>query len=203
VAGNSPGFELDDIVQYSRTPLASGQSVWYLYPERTRVNDSDLFVALASQRRMGGQIGFTGLQHLVASARLADGLGYSARNIALCAAFQLHRAYIPDVSKGLRELLPAYTYIDDLWIQHVHKSCALWPLSADEAVMRNDIDTRVTSAEMAASGIHFTEHEHDLVGGPPSQEELLLVRRIAQEKAVELWMEAAKIITRGGGKIPR
>lgn len=133
--------------------MASGEPVWFLYPERTRVLAADLRVHLPRVIRYNGALPWSDLQHLALCVGLADLLGFPTSARPYIAAHDLHEAVVGDLPTHLKRLVPAYKDIEHAWEAHVHRSIGLeWPVPEDIAWSVKRIDQVALCVEMDCMG---------------------------------------------------
>jgi hypothetical protein len=132
--------------------MASGEPVWFLYPERTTVRPADLRAHLARVCRYNGALPWTDLQHLALCCEISA-RGYVADALPYVAAHDLHEAVVGDLPTHLKKLLPGWKAIEDGWEAHVHRSLGLaWPVPEDIRVTVKQIDRIALCVEMDGLG---------------------------------------------------
>lgn len=129
--------------------MASGEPVWFLTPDRTRILPADLRVHLPRVIRYNGALGWSVLQHLALCVELAERLGFPTPAIPYIAAHDLHEAVVGDLPTHMKRLLPAFKEIEDAWEAHVHRSLGLeWPVPESIRASVKRIDQIALALEM-------------------------------------------------------
>lgn len=113
--------------RYGRPDIvtASGQAVWFRWPERTPVVPRDLRVQLATIRRYQGVIDVPILAHLALCVRLAEALGAPEGARPYVAAHDLHEAYVGDLPTRLKPLVAGWAQLERSWEAWVHRCLRL------------------------------------------------------------------------------
>lgn len=138
--------------------MASGEPVWYQYPERTRIFPEDLYVHLSREYRYHGALPWTVLQHLALCVRLGHHFKVDAEAIPYIAAHDLHEAVVGDLATHLKNLIPIFKVIEDNWEAHIHRNLGLehpTPNHIREAVKY--VDNQALSLEMHMMGHALAE----------------------------------------------
>lgn len=133
--------------------MASGEPVWFLYPERTRIRAADLQTHLARECRYNGALPWSVLQHLALCVELARHAAVAAAHLPYVAAHDLHEAVVGDLPTHLKRLLPAFAPIEDAWEAHVHRSMGLsYPPEPEVKAAVKRIDHLALALEMDRFG---------------------------------------------------
>ena len=129
---------MKEFVQTIPCTTYSGVSIYYGEPTRTRILEADLIHHL-QDRRYNGAIDVSILQHLALCVRLARSRGYGEVQTACCAVHDIHEAYLRDIPAGLKQLLPDYRRLEEIWEAHIWNVAGL-SMTPDnvEAVKRID-----------------------------------------------------------------
>jgi len=173
-------------MQKTNIRTASGQPIWYLYPEKTQILLEDIY---AGQRniRYSGQNLVSIMQHSAICTGLSQLYGYSVEEIAYCAAHDLHESYINDLPKGLKEVLPDYCAIEEKWEARVHTALGFtWPPTHAMQEKIKHVDIRALCVEMWIAGWDTWEPAINVAnwfGGLPTSQELAVGNNILKPPA--------------------
>ena len=132
----------------------TGKRIDVLRPEDTPIDHADIYRGLLHQRRYAGHTWkpISILDHLTLCVSIARRLDYSKQRIALCAAHDMHEAYVLDLPAGLKDALPEYKErIENPWEAHVHHALGYdWPLDDLDAVAVKVVDRMALAVEVVA-----------------------------------------------------
>ena len=174
-----------------RHPVMSDPAGFEVVPE-------DLRYALSRQCRYAGHCDVTVLQHLHICIQLAHLYGYDAAATAYCAAHDLHEAYVQDIVRPLKALLPDYQRIEALWEAHVHRAVGLeWPLDPLMAQQVKRVDQRAVICEKVLTGFSLDARWIEVHGGPMVAPEDRVVMPVNDDP--ETWATVWNAVVRDGG----
>lgn len=175
-----PDIEPEEIfVQRTPCTTATGAEIHYLEPERTPIREEDLRVHLARVRRYAGAYEITVLQHLALCVELAQAAGASDCLLTYVAAHDLHEAYVGDLPTGLKQCLPDFQRLEELWEARVHHALGLgWPLHDKVAEAVKGVDHRALVVEMTHVEHPLLEIAAGQCGGHATEDEMRLGRRV-------------------------
>lgn len=192
--------------------LPSGATVDFDHPEDTPIYASDLYLILGRQRRYGGIVDVTVLEHLALCVVLAEAeYGRGSAEAAYIALHDGHEALLPDVTRPMKRRWPGYRLLEDRWEAHVHRALGFeWPLPPDLAKRVKAIDDHAPAIEAEVWGAtnpgHYSRyHGLPTVGEHLIGQEIRDVRRRLNDDArsLSLWREIIHpAITRYLGRDP-
>lgn len=167
----------------------SGAGVWFDQPHRTPVLETDLRHALANVVRYNGHFPITVLQHLSLCTNIARRSGMGVRLVGLCAAHDLHEAYIGDLCGTMKRLVPSWETIEGSWERHVHMALGLTPPSDVEAVWVKDVDLRALVIEMTWARHPGLATVRQHFSYEPCSADLDVMARIVHRREPALWSD--------------
>lgn len=154
----------------------SGQPVWWLEPERTKILAEDIYVHQSRMRRYMGAVDCTGLTHAMLCGLLADHFDLEPAVKRYACAHDLVEAYLPDLPGQLKRMLPWYSAIEDLWQPVVHDHFGLeWPPPPDVQEQVKNIDKLAPLIEIWL--LNGPEYLAKLTERRPSLAQITLGRR--------------------------
>lgn len=191
-----------DAVQTIPFATASGHPVVFLEPQKTPIVSYDLFTSLRLARRYHGHLDWTVLQHTVLCVFLAEDLGYSKEELARVAAHDMHEGYVGEVVTQLKQVVPQFRGVEDIWAMWVHNELGMTPTEGDllKAVQR--VDYRSLVPEMEFFNYALLEEAALRHGGPPTEREKGLARAVRDMHDEDLWQVVDRCITEAGYAIP-
>lgn len=182
--------------------LPSGALWDPLRPWLTEVNARDLFVRLSRQRRYGGDLDWTVLQHLALCSRIA---GIMRPKEPLFRAFvvlhDMHEAYTTDLPYPIKRILPEWEAFESAWEQLVHQAVGIgWPVA-------DAIKARIKVVDQRAAFVEMATHDHPDLGKwdtmpAVSPTERRAVATIREASPRVLWGEIERVLSAVGHPIP-
>jgi len=183
------------LVGNQRTPmgLPSGEPIVYLDPQQTEVYESDLYTCLSNECRYNGGIWVPVLHHLALCVLLARVHGMPLPIQTLVGMHDLHEAYVKDLPSGLKQLLPEYRAIEDLWEEYVHQAFGIRRPTGRLKEKVRFIDLRALVVEMTWE--HFCLKEVvDTQHGPATQAEIEACQEVYGQTDEGRWAIIAEVV---------
>ena len=189
-------------------PLPSGQIADFLDPLSVSIDPLDLFIGIARKRRYGGFLDVTVLHHLALCAKLANHRWPGKAGIAAyAAAHDLQEAYVGEMQRGLKLVLPDFSLIVERpWEARVHATLGLqFPrLQSIEAAVR-EVDSRVVALEIdSVGGEGWINRDYFMSrhGGPLRDHERVIAMEVLELSDAARWRVIAAAVNSGGGRLP-
>lgn len=120
----------------------TGKQINPLDPELSLIDIRDIAHALSLTCRGNGHVKtfFSVGQHCINAAKEAAARGYSGRVILACLLHDAGEAYMSDVPRPLKTLLPEYITAEDHFLDLVYEKFLGSPLTEEEAVLIKGVD---------------------------------------------------------------
>lgn len=133
-----------------------GVPIWLDHPERTAINSIDIACTLTRICRYNGARPVSVLTHTALVWELAASGGGEPADVQLLADFALlhdaHEAYVGDLGRGWKRLVPDIRIIEVRWAAHVHQSHGLGLPEPEIAEPLKGLDRQALWIEMAQTG---------------------------------------------------
>lgn len=156
-------YQQEPPTQRRQTTTVTGEPIWYLEPDRTRLIAADLQHHLKAEKRYLNAIDVSVLMHSALVVILGRQDNLSARHLALLAVHDWTEAYCREIPGGLKDLLPEYVEIERRWEESIHRRLGLDPYTEADHQIVKKYDLRALVAEMEYYGHHraaIAAHAH-------------------------------------------